>query len=135
MLIFSCFYQAPAAAFARLLPISTLSGHGDRVWHASFSPNGHLLGTCGGDRVIRIYALDDTGNWSLRFSLDGTHSRTVRSLAWSADGLYIASASFDATVAIWSFHDGGMVFVYLFIYLSGLPVVACVDVVSRLSLF
>lgn len=31
----------------------------------------------------------------------GTHERTVRSLGWSADGTFLAAASFDATASVW----------------------------------
>jgi WD40 repeat protein len=93
----------------RLELLATLKGHADRVWACVFSPNGSLLATCGGDKSIRIYGVAADGVWSMRFELEGTHSRTVRTLTWSACGRYIASASFDATVAIWAFSNGGTV--------------------------
>ena len=36
--------------------IQTLSGHSGRVWHASWSPKGSILATCGEDTNIRLWS-------------------------------------------------------------------------------
>lgn len=39
--------------------------------------------------------------WCAQAILEESHHRTVRSCEWSPDGKFLATASFDATTAIW----------------------------------
>ncbi|RMB91044.1 hypothetical protein DUI87_32642 [Hirundo rustica rustica] len=94
-----------------------------RCWAVAWSPNGALLASCGGDRAVRVWGRDGergTGNWdrergtepgrarvgprrrgwSCRAVLGDAHSRTVRRVAWSPCGQYLASASFDGTTCV-----------------------------------
>lgn len=58
--------------------LSALSGHTEeRVWHASWSPNGLYLASCGEDKVIRIWSAPN-GNWE--------NSNQVRCVALLEEG-------------------------------------------------
>ena len=41
--------------------VCILKGHLDRVWNVAWSPNGSLLASCGGDKVVRIWGKEGKG--------------------------------------------------------------------------
>lgn len=91
----------------KLSLLYTLSGHEERVWHASWSPDGSRLATCSEDRTVRIWVRSSSSQSGYICSavLDDGQARTVRSCEWSPDGQLVASASFDGTIAIWECTD------------------------------
>lgn len=86
-----------------------------RAWVSIPNPNNlPLLATGTSDKSTRIYSLQ---NFTLHSTLEGGHSRSVRTVAWKpsirkTDALSIASGSFDATIGLWrrrndAVEDGG----------------------------
>lgn len=63
--------------------LCTLTGHDEKVWHASWTADGKYLATCGEDRSIRIWG-SFGANWigenpiPCIATLEDGQSRTVR---------------------------------------------------------
>lgn len=111
---------------AQLDQQQVLEGHTDRVWNVAWSPTGKLapatwhsqtrnivnrrhifftgnsIASCSGDKTVRIWQQHGSSDtWVCAAILEETHHRSIRCSSWSPDGRYLATASFDATTAIW----------------------------------
>ncbi|KFK32541.1 hypothetical protein AALP_AA6G256300 [Arabis alpina] len=89
-----------------LVEVQKLQGHTDRVWSVAWNPVSDgaslVLASCSGDNTVRIWEHNlPSCSWSCKAVLEETHSRTVRSCAWSPSGEFLATASFDGTTGIW----------------------------------
>jgi hypothetical protein len=74
-----------------------LSGHGDAVDFAAYSPDGTRIVTGSDDKTARIWdALTGT-----QLAMLSGHGDAVGSAAYSPDGARIVTASFDKTARIW----------------------------------
>jgi WD40 repeat protein len=82
------------ATLATLEPLAELAGHSDRAWHVSWRFDGKLLGSCSGDKTIRLWAANSSGAWECVGILEDAQGRTIRAcewcvLAWSAVQIHI----------------------------------------------
>ena len=84
-----------------------------RAWASVPNPNGlPLLATATSDKTVRVYSLL---NFTLHSTVEGGHSRSVRSVAWKPEPprlnaasktVCLVSGSFDATMGIWRLKEG-----------------------------
>mmetsp|Transcript_2297 Transcript_2297/g.3139 ORF Transcript_2297/g.3139 Transcript_2297/m.3139 type:complete len:546 (+) Transcript_2297:94-1731(+) len=93
---------------------ATFTGHQDEVNFICWSPGGLLLASCSDDATAKIWTLEN----GLRFDLRG-HTKEIIGLKWTPTGphsanidkpLYLCTASFDATVKVWSAASGEVVY-------------------------
>uniref|UniRef100_A0A183C395 Probable cytosolic iron-sulfur protein assembly protein CIAO1 homolog n=1 Tax=Globodera pallida TaxID=36090 RepID=A0A183C395_GLOPA len=94
----------------------------DRCWALCWHHSGKLLASCGEDRTVKVWqcvalpednasssggdgAIDDGSGTNTKLkllcALRGDQTRSIRSVAFSPCGRFLASASFDATVVVY----------------------------------
>ena len=97
-------FQDIRAADRELL---VLSGHGERVFTAVYSPDGSSILTASADRTARL--------WDARTGAQTTvflgHSDRIFGAAFSPDGTRLVTASRDKTARIWDTHSGAQLLV------------------------
>jgi WD40 repeat protein len=95
---------------ALTLPNPNPNDWSPQVGGITWSPNGrYVAASYGRSNQVYIWDLKNLSTekknglvvQSLLFGLHNGHSETITDLAWSPDGRYIATASFDKTVIIW----------------------------------
>jgi WD40 repeat protein len=83
--------------------LNSLIGHRDGVCNVSFSPDGQLIASGGGEGMVKL--------WNRRGTLIQTlkgHTDSVLSVSFSPNSQRLASTSRDGTVKLWS-RDGSLI--------------------------
>jgi serine/threonine protein kinase/TPR repeat protein len=99
-------FQEMRAADAEL---AVLSGHGDRVYSAAYSPDGTRIVTASNDKTARIWDAHTGAQLAVLWG----HDNGVASAAYSPDGMRIVTASQDKTARIWDARTGAQLTVLL----------------------
>lgn len=77
--------------------VSSMSGHGEAVVSASFSPDGRGLASGSGDKTVRFW---DLTTQTPQFTCEG-HRHWVLAVAWSPDAQRVASGDRLGEVNVW----------------------------------
>jgi U4/U6 small nuclear ribonucleoprotein PRP4 len=88
-------------------PLSTLSGHSERVVKVDFHPSGRYLASASFDTTWRLWDV----NTSQELLLQEGHSKEVFTVAFNGDGSLLASGGFDSIGRIWDVRSGRTVMI------------------------
>lgn len=88
-------------------PLSSLSGHSQRVCRVEFHPSGKYLASASEDTSWRLWDVETTAEVLLQ---EG-HSRGVYAISFNTDGSLLASAGLDSIGRIWDLRSGRTVMI------------------------
>lgn len=88
-------------------PLSTLSGHSQRVCRVEFHPSGKYLASASEDTSWRLWDVETT----TELLLQEGHSRGVYAVSFSTEGSLLASAGLDSIGRIWDLRSGRTVMI------------------------
>jgi U4/U6 small nuclear ribonucleoprotein PRP4 len=88
-------------------PLSTLTGHSQRVCRVEFHPSGKYLASASEDTSWRLWDVEK----STEVLLQEGHSRGVYAISFNTDGSLLASAGLDSIGRIWDLRSGRTVMI------------------------
>ncbi|HEX3639873.1 MAG TPA: serine/threonine-protein kinase, partial [Ktedonobacteraceae bacterium] len=127
--------SAPPSQGAILIPvvgtqISIYRGHTNFIETLAWSPNSSRIASGGWDEKVHICNADKEepiliydGHASNKAAGEGIPEGMVFAVAWSPDGAFIASGSWDKTVQVWDATNGKQIYTYRG-HLTSVPAVA-----------
>lgn len=100
--------------------IRTFNGHTDGIKSVAISPSGQTLISCSWDNSIRVWNLQNAGNYGGSFPQSKTldsgllstmipHSEAVNCVVFSPDNQAFVTASEDCTIKLWDFRRLGLI--------------------------
>ncbi|KAL1841631.1 hypothetical protein VTJ49DRAFT_6808 [Mycothermus thermophilus] len=88
-------------------PLSTLSGHSQRVCRVEFHPSGKYLASASEDTSWRLWDVET----ATELLLQEGHSRGVYAVSFNTDGSLLASAGLDSIGRVWDLRSGRTVMI------------------------
>lgn len=88
-------------------PLSTLSGHNQRVCRVEFHPSGKYIASASEDTTWRLWDVNTT----TELQLQEGHSRGVFAVSFNTDGSLLASGGTDSIGRIWDLRTGRTVMI------------------------
>lgn len=82
------------------IPITPLGDWEKLLWYVVWRPNSDQLHVCGG-RAVHILKRRSEGLELVKSMVIAIHNKSIRKIAFSADGCLMAVASFDSKVSVW----------------------------------
>ncbi|KAG5186185.1 nucleoporin-like protein [Tribonema minus] len=86
------------------------TNHADFVHDVKYDFYGKRLATCSSDQSVRVWDLDDKGEWTVKSGCEwkNAHQGMIWRLAWAHPefGQVIATCSADRTVKVWEEQEG-----------------------------
>ena len=82
-----------------------IGAHLSGVGALAYNPDGSKLATCGGDKLVKLWKVPDSGAPTPLAELRG-HANPVSSVAFSNDGRLLASGGGDLIVKVWDVQNG-----------------------------